>query len=248
MRNRVPYGVKFISRFFLEIVPPVLAAVIGGVLFAHYYTGSNGSDRNAAGTASAIPADGRAALVDEEHAQLVEFLKRGREAAKPTDAAAGSAGPAKPRVAVTRDASPAKDSVVKLRRAPLSIVAEGPPKPQPVAVATSGPLTSAQPGRTASNPVPPADIPNVSPPAIVAPTVPPDTAASERAGEDKGVFGSMLSKASEFKDKAIEISRVREAIDFVRDMPGRVLPSPDKSSDAGAPGAPPQRFSQTSPE
>src|ERR1700687_2281734 len=114
MRNGVPYGVKFISRFFLEIVPPVLAAVIGGFLFGHYYTGSSGSEQGAIAAVSAIPADGRAALVDEEHAQLVDFLKHGREAAKPGDAATGPAAPAKPRSAA------AKESVVKVRRAPVS--------------------------------------------------------------------------------------------------------------------------------
>jgi len=225
-------------------VPPVLAAVIGGFLFAHYYTGSPGPEQGAIAAVSAIPADGRAALVDEEHAQLVDFLKHGREAAKPGDAATGPAAPAKPRSAAT------KESVVKVRRAPVSLVPDGQQKPQPVTVTTSGPLLSAQPGRVASNPVPPADIPNVLPQAMATQTVPPEAAASERVpGDDKqtGVFGSMLSKASEIKDKAIEISRVREAIDFVRDIPGRVLPPRDKASDATAPGAP-QRFSESSPE
>jgi hypothetical protein len=249
MRNGVPYGVKFISRFFLEIVPAVLAAVIGGFLFAHYYTSSPGREQGAIAGVSAIPADGRAAMVDEEHAQLVDFLKRGREAAKPGDAATGPAAPAKPRSAATKDAA-SKDSVVRLRRAPVSLVADGQQKPQPVVVGTSGPLPSAQPGRVASNPVPPADIPNVSPPTMAAQTVPPEAAAPERApGDDKqtGVFGSVLSKASEIKDKAIEISRVRDAIDFVRDIPGRVLPPRDKASDTTAPGTP-QRFSEKSPE
>jgi hypothetical protein len=242
MRNGVPYGLKFISRFFLEIVPPVLAAVIGGFLFAHYYAGSPGPEQSAISAISAVPADGRAAMVDEEHAQLVDFLRHGREAAKPGDAATGPAAPAKPRSAAAKEAA-AKESVVKVRRAPLSLVADGQAKPQPVVVTTSGPLASAQPGRVASNPVPPADIPNVSLPATAAPTARPETAASEQPG----VFGSMLSKASEIKDKAIEFSRVREAIDFVRDIPGRVLPPRDKASDATPPGAP-QRFSQTSPE
>jgi hypothetical protein len=244
MRNGVPYGVKFISRFFLEIVPPVLAAVIGGFLFAHYYTGSSGPEQGAIAAVSAIPADGRAALVDEEHAQLVDFLKHGREAAKPGDVATGPAAPAKPRSAAV------KESVVKVRRAPISIVPDGQQKPQSV-VATSGPLLSAQPGRVASNPVPPADIPNVLPQAMAAQTAPPEAAAaSERApgdGKQAGVLGSMLSKASEIKDKAIEFSRVREAIDFVREIPGRVLPPRDKASDAAPPGAP-QRFSETSPQ
>lgn len=234
MHNGVPYGLKFISRFFLEIVPPVLAAVIGAFLFAHYYAGSPAPEQ---GAISAVPADGRAALVDEEHAQLVDFLRHGREAARPGDAATGTAAPAKPRTAV------AKKSVVKVRRAPLSLVADGQAKPQPVVVTTSGPLASAQPGRVASNPVPPADIPNVLPQAVAAPPARPETAATEQPG----VFGSMLSKASEIKDKAIEFSRVREAIDFVRDIPGRVLPPRDKASDATPPGAP-QRFSQSSPE
>jgi hypothetical protein len=237
MRNGVPYGVKFISRFFLEIVPPVLAAVIGAFLFAHYYAGSAGPEQGAISAVSAVPADGRAAMVDEEHAQLVDFLRHGREAAKPGDAATGTAAPAKPRSAA------AKESVVKVRRAPLSLVADGQAKPQPVVVTTSGPLASAQPGRVASNPVPPADIPNVLPQAVAAPTVRPETAATEQPG----VFGSMLSKASEIKDKAIEFSRVREAIDFVRDIPGRVLPPRDKASEAAPPGAP-QRFSETSPQ
>jgi cell division protein FtsN len=239
MRNSVPYGLKFISRFFLEIVPAVLAAVIGGFLFAHYYTGSPSPEQSAIAV-SAIPSDGRAALVDEEHAQLVDFLKQVRAAAKPGDAAAGPAAPAKPRSVVTKEAA-TKESVVKVRRAPLPLVAEGQPKPQPAVVATSGPLLSAQPGSVASNPVPPADIPNVSPQAMAAPKVSPETAASGRApADDKqaGVFGTVLSKASEIKD---------QAIDFVRDIPGRVLPPRDKTSDATVPGAP-QRLSQTSPE
>src|ERR1700719_3980219 len=91
MRNGVPYGLKFISRFFLEIVPPVLAAVIGGFLFAHYYAGSPGPEQSTISAVSAVPADGRAAMVDEEHAQLVDFLRHGREAAKPGDAATGPA-------------------------------------------------------------------------------------------------------------------------------------------------------------
>jgi cell division protein FtsN len=240
MRNGVPYGIKFISRFFLEIVPAVLAAVIGGFLFAHYYTGSPSPEQSGIAAASAISTDGRAALVDEEHTQLLDFLKRGRAAAKPGDAAAGAAPPAKPRSVVTKEAA-TKESVVKVRRAPLPLVAEGQPKPQPAVVATSGPLLSAQPGSVASNPVPPADIPNVSPQAMAAPKVSPETAASGRApADDKqaGVFGTVLSKASEIKD---------QAIDFVRDIPGRVLPPRDKTSDATVPGAP-QRLSQTSPE
>jgi hypothetical protein len=243
MRNGVPYGLKFVSRFFLEIVPAVLAAVIGGFLFAHYYTGSPGPEQNAIAAVSAIPSDGRAALVDEEHAQLVDFLKHGRDAAKPGEAtpSAASAVPAKPRSVVT------KESVVKVRRAPSAsgpLVAEGQPRPQPIVVTTSGPLLS--PARLASNPVPPADIPNVSPQAITTPMAPPETAASAPADDKQTVLGTMLSKASEIKDKAIEIGRV--PIDFVRDIPGRVLPTPDKASDATAPGGPPQRFSQTSPE
>ncbi len=89
-------------------------------------------------------------------------------------------------------------------------------------------------------------------PLVVVEAVPPEK--SEKAPAEpqvptvperrQGFFGSVFSKAVMIKDKAVEISRVREAIGFVRDIPGRLMPGSDKPSDAPAP--PPARFTEAS--
>jgi hypothetical protein len=224
MRNGVPYVIKFVSKFCLEIAPAALASVIGAILFAQYHSQPAPAPKPVAEAVSTVPAERLAALVEEEHSLLVDYLKHDRPLPKAAEEAQAAA-PAKPRVVV-------RDSAAKLRKPPVT--------------ADDSHSISAAPApmRTAIFDT------RAGAPLVVVEAVPAEKVAAEPQApaapeRREGFFGSMLSKAVMIKDKAVEMSRVREAIGFVREIPGRFMPGSDKPSDAPAP-TPPARFTEAS--
>ncbi len=224
----VPYAIKFISKFCLEIAPVALASVIGAILVGHYNSQPASAPKPVAEAVSTVPAERLAALVEEEHSLLVDYLKHDRPLPKAADDTAAAA-PAKPRVA-------AREAAAKLR------------KPPAAADDSHSVSTAPPPMRTAIFDT------RAGAPQVVAEAVPPEKSEKVSAGSqaamapavpERGFFGSMLNKAVMIKDKAVEMSRVREAIGFVREIPGRFMPGSDKPSDAPAP-TPPARFTEAS--
>ena len=225
MRGGVPYILKFISKFCLEIAPAALATVIGAVLFAQYHAQPTPTPAPLAAEVSAVAPEHLAAMVQEEHALLVDYLKRERPLAKASDDQQPAVAPAKPRSAV-------RESPGKMRKPPLA--------------ADDARMTgAAAPAlRTAE-----------TRPALVLADA--RDAAAERTEKPKlggeppvaqrreGFLGSMLNRAVRIKDRAVELSHVRDAIGFVRDMPGRLLPGSARPSDSPAP-TPAGRFTQAS--
>ena len=102
-RPAVPILARFLGKFVLDIMPAALASVIGGFLFTQYQFGHAPAQRPAVETAAPASAE-MLALVRDEHAVIVDYLKsqmaaeKSRQAAETRDAdaplAAGGAAAA----------------------------------------------------------------------------------------------------------------------------------------------------------
>jgi len=107
-RPAVPIVARFLGKFVLDIMPAALASVIGGFLFTQYQFGHAPAQHPAVETAAPASAE-MLALVRDEHAMIVDYLKsqmaaeKSRQAAETRDADAaatadGAAASLAPRV------------------------------------------------------------------------------------------------------------------------------------------------------
>ena len=69
----VPWPVRFLAKFVLEILPAALASLIGGILFAHYQFGQPASPRPAREAAGPATAE-MMRLIRDEHSLVHDFL------------------------------------------------------------------------------------------------------------------------------------------------------------------------------
>lgn len=195
-RPAVPILARFLGKFVLDIMPAALASVIGGFLFTQYQFGHAPVQRPAAETAAPASAE-MLALVRDEHAVIVDYLKsqmaaeKSRQsaeaAARDADATADTDGgatlPATPRVAA--DASTRRIVTIVASR-PASARA----KPAAATVATvHAPLVIAQAG------------PN-SPPAAA-----PMPADGDNRDTNSRDTNSLLGKTLDLKDHVVAATR-----------------------------------------
>ncbi len=97
VRPAVPILARFLGKFVLDIMPAALASVIGGFLFTQYQFGHTPAQHPAAEAVAPASAE-MLALVRDEHAMIVDYLKsqmaaeKSREAAQTRDAEAIAGG------------------------------------------------------------------------------------------------------------------------------------------------------------
>jgi hypothetical protein len=171
--QNAPLMVRLLGKFVLEVLPAVLASVIGGMLLAHYQLAR--PTAGASAVESAAPASAEMVrLVQEEHAMIRDFLLAQSAAEKSRAAAADAADASAAEdvqlaaAALRRSASilPVKPVPLPPARGRVSIVAAT------TEAAPQGPLVIAQPIEVtaAASPSP------FAPPALIAPPAPPAAA------------------------------------------------------------------------
>ena len=147
----VPLMARFLAKLVLDILPAALASVIGGFLFTQYQFGHDAASRPAAEQAAPASAE-MMALVRDEHAVIVDYLKtqmaaeRSRQAAE--DAQAHDTADAQTAEAKTADAKVAA-ALSARRTALVASVAARPAAPHVktpavTTVALRAPLVIAQ--------------------------------------------------------------------------------------------------------
>ncbi len=146
--QRGPFLARFFSKLVLEVLPAALASIIGGFLFAQYQF-SHPAPRPNTETAPPVSAE-MVALVRDEHAKLVDFLKAqaaaeqnriARANEESTNAVAEAESPPVLRRTVA-SAEPARSASPrpKMTRAAASQAAS----PQPATVESPAPLLIAR--------------------------------------------------------------------------------------------------------
>jgi hypothetical protein len=163
-RPRVPFLARFAGKFVLDIMPTALASVIGGFLFTQFHFGRPALPHPALEQVTPASAE-MMALVRDEHAMIVDYLKtqmaaeKTRQAAQDVDAGSQTAeikhdeAPVVPvhRVVVASAAAKPGASHTK----PLPVVAVAPHAPLVIAMAETSANpndNAAPPGRLARDP------------------------------------------------------------------------------------------------
>jgi hypothetical protein len=160
-RADMPLLARFLGKFVLDILPAALASVIGGFLFTQYQAGHPVAR---AATEQVTPASAEMmAMVRDEHAMMMDYLKSQMAAEQNRDAAedAASARAAADAAADTQQANTLSEAAVPVRPIAASQPTPGRiKKPFPVAAAApSAPLVIAQadPGADQDDTVAPGD-------------------------------------------------------------------------------------------
>lgn len=157
-RPAAPIVTRFLGKFVLDIMPAALASVIGGFLFTQYQFGHAPAQHPPAEAVAPASAE-MLALVRDEHAVIVDYLKsqmaaeKNRQAAEAAarddDAAAGADGGA------AMSATPRVSADAPARHIAVTAAASRPvsarPKPATAVVASAhAPLVIAQAGPIAA--------------------------------------------------------------------------------------------------
>jgi hypothetical protein len=155
-RPGAPILARFLGKFVLDIMPAALASVIGGFLFTQYQFGHAPIQRPAVEAAAPASAE-MLALVRDEHAVIVDYLKSqvaaeksrqtaemaARDADATADAEGGAAAPAAPRV--TADASTRRIAAATVTSRPATArakAAAAAPVHAPLVIAQAEPMTA----------------------------------------------------------------------------------------------------------
>jgi hypothetical protein len=158
-RPGAPILARFLGKFVLDIMPAALASVIGGFLFTQYQFGHAPIQRPAVEAAAPASAE-MLALVRDEHAVIVDYLKSqvaaeksrqtaeiaARDADATADAEGGAAASAAPRVAADvstrRIAAATVTSRPATARAKAAAAAPAAPVHAPLVIAQAEPMTA----------------------------------------------------------------------------------------------------------
>jgi hypothetical protein len=192
-RPAAPILARFLGKFVLDIMPAALASVIGGFLFTQYQFGHAPAQRPAAEAAAPASAE-MLALVRDEHAVIVDYLKsqmaaeKGRQAAETTartaeasaDPETGAAVSATPRLAADVSARHVAAAILTPRPA----TARARPAAAAMVASTHAPLVIAQAG------------PDTAPAATAMP-----------AQRDDRDANSLLGKTLDLKDHVVAATR-----------------------------------------
>jgi hypothetical protein len=149
-RAEVPLLARFFDKIVLDILPAALASVIGGFLFTQYQFGHAAASR--AATEQVTPASAEMmAMVRDEHAMMMDYLKSQMAAEKSQAAAEDAARAASASAETNTDADqadmrPAADAPTRRIAAALVASQAAPARAKrPVAAATArAPLVIAQ--------------------------------------------------------------------------------------------------------
>jgi len=150
-RPAKPLLARFLGKFVLDIMPAALASVIGGFLFTQYQFGHTAAPRPAAEEATPASAE-MMALVRDEHAMIIDYLKTQMAAEKnrlvADDAVAHDAAEAQTADIEAADATVAPETSVRriaaVQVAARSAAARSKAVSVPVAAAPHAPLLIAQ--------------------------------------------------------------------------------------------------------
>jgi hypothetical protein len=196
VRPAVPILARFLGKFVLDIMPAALASVIGGFLFTQYQFGHTPAQHPAA--EAVVPASAEMlALVRDEHAMIVDYLKsqmaaeKSREAAQTRDAEA-----------IAADGAAANADGAAASVAPR-VVADASIRHLAAATVVSRPATAR------AKPAAAALVASVHAPLVIAQaeplTAPP--AAARSADQDDRDTNSLLGKTLDLKDHVVAATR-----------------------------------------
>jgi len=147
MPGAVPWPVRFVGKFVLEILPAALASLIGGMLFAHYQFGQPAAARpvpEAAGPATAE----MMRLLSDEHALVRDFLNAQQAAEKARIATAATEQ--------ARAATEPKVAEGARRRTAISVAKTATPHSRTAVVAAVAPAPAPAIDQPLGTPPPPA--------------------------------------------------------------------------------------------
>jgi hypothetical protein len=187
-RPAAPLLARFLGKIVLDIMPAALASVIGGFLFTQYQFGHSPAQRPAAETAAPASAE-MMALVRDEHAVIVDYLKSQMAAEKSRQAAESAARDA--------DATADADTGVAPSAAPRA-AADGPARHVAAAVIAARP--------SAAHAKPAAVVASVHAPLVIA-QAEPNMAAAMPAGQGDRDPNSLLGKTLDLKDHVVAATR-----------------------------------------
>jgi hypothetical protein len=196
----LPLLARFFGKFVLDILPAALASVIGGFLFTQYQFGHAAPPRPAAEAATPASAE-MMALVRDEHAMIIDYLKtqmaarQNRLDAEDADAARATADAKAAAEAKAADARFAAEAATR-RSATILVGAKAVaarPKAAAVAAAPHAPLVIARAQQDAD--------PNAA------------AAPAERLGRDPD---SLLAKTLDIKDHVV--AATRHVVSVIGDM------------------------------
>ena len=159
-RTEAPWLARFLGKLVLDILPAALASVIGGFLFTQYHFGLAAA-RPAAEQAAPASAE-MMAMVRDEHALIVNYLKaqtaaeKRRDLAEDADTARAAAAARAAADAKLADALFASQAAAQQSAAPAvqaKAAAAHPKPPAALAAAPHAPLAIAQAGPTQNDAV-----------------------------------------------------------------------------------------------
>jgi hypothetical protein len=158
--DKVPWGLRFLGKLVIEVLPAALASAIGAFLFAHYQFAQPAP---VAGTAAAsAPASSQMLqLVREEHDMIHDFLVAEQAAEKSRGAdvtTTVAAADAKPAIQATSHVAAAATDKASTRVKPTVVAGLAPNGGTSTAMAQLPQVlvVSAQPGASVAPPPPPA--------------------------------------------------------------------------------------------
>jgi hypothetical protein len=191
-RPAAPLLARFLGKFVLDIMPAALASVIGGFLFTQYQFGHTPAQRPA--TEAAAPASVEMmALVRDEHAMIVDYLKSQMAAEKNRQASEVAARDA--------DAAADADGGVALSAMPRA-AADTPARHVAAAIIVS------RPGAARAKPAA-ALVASAHAPLVIAQAEPNSApaAAAMPVGRDGRDPDSLLGKTLDLKDHVVAATR-----------------------------------------
>jgi hypothetical protein len=209
VRPTMPVLVRFLGKFVLDVMPAALASLIGGYLLTHYQLGFTTASRPVAVQVTPASAE-MMALVRDEHAMIIDYLKtqiaaeKSRQAAEDADerdaadAQPADLKPADARVDARLDARLALEA--SARRLAASVASKSPaPRAKVVPAVAVAAVT----------------VPHA--PLVIAQaqqnTTPDDAASAGRLARDPN---SLLAKTLDLKDHVV--AATRHVVGVIGDM------------------------------
>jgi hypothetical protein len=196
----VPWLARILGKFVLDILPAALASVVGGFLFTQYHFGQMSMPQPAADQGAPASAE-MVAMVRDEHALIVNYLKAQMAAEKSRDvaddaAAARAAADAQTAAdAKLADALRASQAAAQPSAAPVVKPHAHPKPPVALAAAPHAPLVIAQSDQNPKD------------------ALAPDVAPGEAIARDPN---SLLAKTLDVKDHFV--AATRRVVSVIGDM------------------------------
>lgn len=192
-------GAKFGAKLVVDVLPAVLASVVGGVLITQYQLSRAPTARVT--TEPVVPAsEEMLKLVRDEHSMIVDYIKAQTEAQKNRNAAQDEAD-----ARAAAAAKAASEAVAEAQAAMVRAAAAAPAAPPARNEAVAATKPAMPRARTASV-VPPAPPPHA--PLVIAQTDPdtapqPAAASAEPAPESKSLFARTMEIKDNIRDHVV---------------------------------------------